>query len=97
MSLPKLLIVDKARIDLASIHAWLTQPGSGRRGRARYAAVIAAMMELRTAPKRWPIGETPNVRERPIEGYRIYYQVDEDTRFIEVLRVFGPYRSRATP
>lgn len=97
MKLPKLRVTDRARIDLTSIHEWLTQPGSGRRGRARYAAVVAAMLELRTAPHRWPIGEAPEVRERPVDGHRIYYQVDDDARLIEVLRVFGPYQNRSIP
>ena len=97
MSLPKLRVVDRARLDLAAIHSWLTQPGSGRKGHTRYAHVIAALLDLQTAPRRWPIGETPNVRERPVEGHRIYYRVSDDARLIEVLRIFGPWQDRAAP
>ena len=94
MSLLRLRVVDRARIDLAAIHAWLTQPGSGRRGHGRYLNILKAMSDLRSAPLRWPVGDTPEVRERPIEGHRIYYRIDRDIGLIEILRIFAPYQDR---
>ena len=91
----KLRIVEAARRDLAAIRAWLTQPGSGRRGYVRYAAVISAMLDLRTAPQRWPFGDITGVRERPVEGHRIFYRLYEDAEIVEILRVFGPYQDRS--
>ncbi len=93
----RLRVVDQARIDLAAVHAWLTQPGSGRRGRGRYVNIVKAMSDLRSAPLRWPIGDIPDIRERPVEGHRIYYRVDLEIRLIEILRIFSPYQERSTP
>lgn len=97
MSLPDVRIVDRARIDLAGIQAWLTQPGSGRKGRARYIAILAAVLELRNAPLRWPVGDQEGIRERPFDGHRISYRFSPEVGRIEVLRVFAPFQDRPEP
>lgn len=82
---------------MAAVHTWLTQPGSGRKGHGRYAAIIKAMLDLRSSPMRWPVGDTPNVRERPVEGHRIYYRIDLDIGQVEILRVLSPFQDRLVP
>ena len=87
----------RARIDLLAVRRWLNQPGSGLRARLRLARINRALVELRFSPHRWPIGDNADVRERPIEGHRIFYRVDDDTRTAVVLRVFGPFQDRSRP
>ncbi|WP_295708346.1 type II toxin-antitoxin system RelE/ParE family toxin [uncultured Brevundimonas sp.] len=83
------------RADLLAVRRWLNQPGSGLRARLRLAKISRALTELRFAPHRWPIGDHPGVRERAVEGHRIFYRVDEVQRTVNVLRVFGPFQNRA--
>jgi len=83
-----------ARADLLDAKLWLTQPGSGRKGHERYAALNKAVLELRDGHHRWPVGEFDGVREQPAHGYRIYYQVDDGHREVMALRVFGPFQDR---
>lgn len=88
-------LVDRARIDLAGIRAWLTQPGSGARGRRRYAAIFKALLDLETKPHRWPVGDFADVREGPVESHRIFYTIDEDVKRVQVRRIFSPYQDRS--
>lgn len=93
----RLTVADQARREVSQARTWLTQSGSGVRGRARYAALVRAIQDLRTAPTRWPTGDIDGVRERSIEGHRILYRVDETARHVTVLRVFGPFQDRSRP
>lgn len=94
MSRLRLRVLESARSDLLEIKAWLTQPGSGRRAWARYSAVVQAVIDLRSGSHRWPFGDQADVRERPIEGYRIYYRVDDGQGQVEILRIFAPGQDR---
>jgi hypothetical protein len=89
-----LRIAERARQDIHNAKTWLTQPGSGPRGQLRYANLNRALLDLREAPLRWPLGDY-DVRERPIEGYRFFYVVDEDARRVTVIRLYGPFQDRA--
>lgn len=89
-----LSIAARASIDIAQAKAWLTQPGSGRRGWRRYADLNRAVLDLATSPLRWPPSEQPGLRERSFVGYRVLYTVDEARLAVRVLRVFGPYQAR---
>lgn len=84
----------RARSDLLAVRRWLNQPGSGLRARLRLAKINRALVELRFAPHRWPICDKPAVRERPIEGHRILYRLDETRRAVTILRVFGPFQDQ---
>jgi plasmid stabilization system protein ParE len=85
----------RARSDLLAVRRWLNQPGSGLRARLRLARINRALVELRLAPRRWPVGDGAGVRERPVEGHRIFYRVDEAARVVTILRVFGPFQDRS--
>jgi len=89
-------LTSRARRDLAQIRAWLTQPGSGPRGRRRYAAVIEALLELETKPLRWPLGDHADMRERPVESHRIVYSVDPTAKLVQVRRIFSPFQDRSS-
>lgn len=91
----RLTIAQQARDDIAQARRWLTQPGSGRHGRTRYAEVLRAIHDLQLAPGRWPPSEIAGLRERTITGYRLIYRVDIDAKHVRVLRVFGPFQDRA--
>lgn len=86
--------------DLDSIRRWLRQPGAGWVAREKLRRIRDAIGQLRHAPCRWPEGDHPGVREIPVEGYRILYEVDPDTSDnrtagnVRVLRVFGPGQDR---
>jgi plasmid stabilization system protein ParE len=84
-----------ARVDLVSIRSWLTQPGSGSRGRQRYAAIIDAIKQLSSAPHQWGLGKHPHTRERPVERHRIIYETSEAGRCVDILRIFGPFQDRS--
>jgi plasmid stabilization system protein ParE len=64
------------------------------------ANIRSAVKELRQYPCKWPEGEHPGVRECPVEGYMIMYEVHPDTGDdrtagdVEILRVFGPHQLR---
>jgi hypothetical protein len=53
-----LIVTERARRDLGQAKTWLTQPGSGLRGRSRYAVLLEAMNGLKAAPNRWPLMTT---------------------------------------
>jgi len=61
----------------------------------RLARINRALVELRLAPLRWPEGDSGGVRERPVEGHRIVYRIDEAARAVTILRVFGPFQDRS--
>ncbi|WP_395942507.1 type II toxin-antitoxin system RelE/ParE family toxin [Brevundimonas sp.] len=90
-----LILTERARRDLDQARTWLTQPGSGSRGRSRYASLLEALQGLRTAPGRWPFGENANVRERVCEGYRLFYEWNEAEHSVTILRIYGPFQDRA--
>jgi plasmid stabilization system protein ParE len=89
-----------AEEDLQAIRAWLDQPGSGPRARARRRAIAQAIRDLVRHPSRYPVGDHQGVRERPVAGHRVLYCVMPDTGDnatagdVLVLRVFGPGQSR---
>lgn len=85
----------RARADLVSIRGWLTQPGSGSRGRLRYAAIVDAIKQLSSAPHQWGLGKHPRTRERPVERHRIIYETNESSRCVDILRIFGPFQDRS--
>ena len=91
----RLSISKEARADLASIREWLLQPGSGRRSHSRYSAILQAVDDLRMGSSRWPLGDIPGVRERPVNGHRVYYRIDEEGKRIRILRIFGPFQDRS--
>ncbi|WEK38629.1 MAG: type II toxin-antitoxin system RelE/ParE family toxin [Candidatus Brevundimonas colombiensis] len=88
-----LRIATRAQHDILQAKAWLTQPGSGSRGSARYSRINRALLDLKDAPLRWPVGDY-GMRERPVEGHCIFYQVDEAARRVAVIRVYGPFQDR---
>jgi plasmid stabilization system protein ParE len=96
-TLYRLDVSDEARADLASARLWLLQPGSGRRAHSRYQAILAAIEDLKTSPGRWPPGDFPDVRERPVSGHRIFYRLDLAGRRVRMMRIFGPYQDRSDP
>jgi hypothetical protein len=59
------------------------------------------MRELATNPVVWPIGAHPGVREIPVDGYRVMYEVHPDTGDaatagdVRILRIFGPGQDRS--
>ncbi len=95
-----LAISAAAARDLETVRQWLKQRGAGEVAAKRLANIRSAVKELRLYPCKWPEGEHPGVRERPIEGYMIMYEVYPDTDDnrtagnVEVLRVFGPHQLR---
>jgi hypothetical protein len=86
--------------DLAQAKDWLKQPGSGTVAHNRLRQIRAAIGQLKVAPCRWPEGEHPSVREIPVAGYRVMYEIHPDTGDdktagdVWVLRVFGPRQLR---
>jgi len=96
-NLYRLEVSDAARADLASARLWLLQPGSGSRARSRYQAILAAIQDLKTSPGRWPPGDFPDVRERPVSGHRIFYRIDLEGRRVRIMRIFSPYQDRSDP
>ena len=103
MARRRLTIVRAAARDLAGARQWLTQRGAGERAARRLLALGAAVQDLREHPCRWPVGESAGVRERPVEGYRIAYEVVPDTGDdatagnVNVLRVWAPGQDRTDP
>jgi plasmid stabilization system protein ParE len=89
-----------AEEDLEAIRAWLSQPGSGPRARARRRVIARAIRDLVRHPSRYPVGDHQGIRERPVEGHRVLYAVEPDTGNdrtagdVLVLRVFGPGQAR---
>jgi plasmid stabilization system protein ParE len=87
--------------DLDSIILWLTQPGAGVRAARRRERIAEAIAELAVNPCLWPVGGHLGVRERPIEGHRLMYQVSPDTGSnatagdVLVIRIFGPFQDRS--
>jgi hypothetical protein len=70
----------------------LHQTGSGQKARLRSARIKRAIVEVRFTPFRWPEGMTAGVLERPVEGHRILYEVDDHARALAILRVVGPFQ-----
>jgi hypothetical protein len=93
----RVIFTARARADLLAARRWLSQPGSGLKARLRSARITRAIVELQFTPFRWPEGQTSGVRERPVEGHRILYQVDDPAHTISLLRVFGPFQDRTAP
>ena len=93
----QLRLLGKSRSDLEAARLWLTQRGSGFRGRARYGHITEALLDLESSPLRWPFSDHSQHRERTVEGYRIVYRVFDHERRVEVLRIFGPYQNRSEP
>ncbi|MDR3506723.1 MAG: type II toxin-antitoxin system RelE/ParE family toxin [Caulobacteraceae bacterium] len=91
---------ETAKADLLAARQWLTQSGAGGRAKARLRRITEAIKDLRRHPCRWPVGDHPGVRERPVEGYRLMYEVAPDTGNdrsagdVAVLRMFGPFQDR---
>ncbi len=76
----KVITAPAALEDLRSARAWLTQPGSGPTGRARWETLQSARRDLRG----WPYAgaqspDHPNCRYVVSEGYFILYKVQPDT------------------
>lgn len=70
----------QAARDLDHAREWLTQPGSGNRGRARWNALQDSRRELRRFPYLGPLSERyPGLRQLVVSGYRVIYLVDPDT------------------
>jgi plasmid stabilization system protein ParE len=94
-------LAPSAKQDLAAVRDWLLQPGAGQRARQRLADIRQAIRDLRQAPCLWPVVDHPGVREIPISGYRVMYEVTPDTGHnttagdIEILRIFGPGQDRS--
>ena len=89
-----LKIATRAQQDILQAKAWLLQPGSGPRGSARYSKINKALLDLKDSPLRWPVGDY-GMRERPVEGHCIFYEVDEVARRVSVVRIYGPFQDRA--
>jgi plasmid stabilization system protein ParE len=82
---------------LRQARLWLTQPGSGGNGRARWEALRAARLRLRDYPYLGaPSVEQPGCRQLVVSAHRIIYRVDPDTGDsatagdIRILAVLGP-------
>lgn len=59
---------------------WLTQPGSGKAGRARWEALRDHRRQLQAFPYIGaPDPEQPGLRRFVVSGYRLIYRVDPDT------------------
>ncbi len=71
---------DKALGHLDGARGWLRQPGSGRVGQQRWAALRQVAAALRRNPYLAPKSdEHPRFRVRVISEYRVFYEVDPDT------------------
>jgi len=93
----QVIFTARARVDLLAVRRWLYQPGSGLKARLRSARITRAIVELQFTPFRWPKGDVAGVRERPVEGHRILYRIDDGNRTISIIRVFGPFQDRSEP
>ncbi len=71
------------------------QPGSGERAHRRYATIVKAVRDLKSSPGRWPHGADETVRERPVEGYRIYYRVNNPVGTVRIMRVLSPFQDQS--
>ena len=98
----RLSYTNRALADLDEARRWLTQPGSGMVARRKLAAIRADIRRLQQEPSRWPVGDTPGVRELPCAGgWRALYRVAPDTGSdatagdVRVLRVYGPGQERS--
>ena len=91
----QVIFTARARVDLLAVRRWLHQPGSGLKARLRSARITRAIVELQFTPFRWPEHDVSGVRERPIEGHRILYRIDDGGRTISIIRVFGPFQDRS--
>src|SRR5579871_5003321 len=94
--MPRILTLSDAALrDLKAIREWLRQPGSGAVAMKRLANIRSAVLDLRETPCTWPESDHSGVRERPIAGYMVFYEVAPDTGDnltagdVHVLRVFG--------
>ncbi|WP_264664594.1 type II toxin-antitoxin system RelE/ParE family toxin [Azospirillum fermentarium] len=88
--------------DLDAIQRWLLQPGSGVTARAKLRRLINSIRQLEHTPERWPAGDHPGVREIPVEGCRVMYEVHSGmitaqgvAGTVRILRVFGPGQDRS--
>jgi len=94
-------ISPEAAADLIAARRWLLQPGAGQVARRRLRNIRGSIRALRQAPCLWAIGDHPDIREIPVEGYRVLYMVEPDTGSNEtagdviVLRLFGPWQERS--
>ena len=86
--------------DLETAREWLRQPGAGAAAARRLIRIRTAIRELREHPCMWPEGEHHRVRECPVAGHMIMYEVHPDTGDnrtagdVVVLRIFGPGQLR---
>ena len=86
--------------DLETARKRFKQPGAGEAAAKRLKHIRSAIRELRQNPCTWHEGEHPGVRERPVEGHMIMYEVAPDTDDnrtagdVEIIRVFGPHQLR---
>lgn len=93
-------ISPEAAADLIAARRWLLQPGSGQVARRRLRNIRSSIRALKQAPCLWAIGDHPDIREIPVEGYRVLYMVEPDTGSndtsgdVIVLRMFGPWQER---
>jgi plasmid stabilization system protein ParE len=99
--LPRRVDLSPASIrDLDATKRWLLQPGSGEAARDKLRTIRQSIRQLERTPCRWAVGDHDGVREIPVGGYRVMYEVDADTGDnetagnVRVLRVFGPHMSR---
>jgi plasmid stabilization system protein ParE len=72
-------LTPEAQGDLAAIHRWQNQPGSGARAVRRLRTIGAALRRLQSSPRLYARGAMPGTRELGIEGHRVVYQVTPDT------------------
>jgi plasmid stabilization system protein ParE len=97
----RVIPTELASEDLANAKRWLMQPGSGEAAKAKLQHIRTAIRQLGRAPCRWAEGDHPGVREIPVEGYTILYEVGPDTGDnatagdVTILRVFGPGMDRS--
>ena len=92
--MPRLIYAPAALDDLESIQRYLSQPGAGARAGRRWAAIRNALSALKTEPTLWAVGDHPGVRERPVEGHRIMYEIRGTRGDVVILRVYGPRQDR---
>ena len=97
----RILTISAAALrDLEAARDWLRQPGTGDAAARRLTRIRMAIQDLRQHPCKWPAGEHPGVRECPIAGHMIMYEVSPDTGDnrtagdVAILRVFGPRQLR---
>lgn len=97
----RILTVSAAALrDLEAAREWLSQPGAGAAAARRLIRIRAAVRDLKQHPCMWPEGEHSGVREYPVAGHMIMYEVSPDTGDsrtagdVVVLRIFGPGQLR---